>query len=89
MPAQSEALRAIELIRKSGLAGDADWTAAHEITQAHEGEPLFDAIHACLHRLEGDHGNAAYWDRRAGTHFGKHGPETELEALEALARAEE
>ncbi|MCR9124080.1 MAG: hypothetical protein NXH91_17610 [Phyllobacteriaceae bacterium] len=39
---------------------------AHRIAQAHEGEPLFDWLHALCHRIEGDHGNAAYWYRRAG-----------------------
>jgi hypothetical protein len=42
------------------------WTAAHDICQAHEGEPIFDRIHALIHRIEGDHANARYWYRRAG-----------------------
>lgn len=42
-----------------------DWDGAHRIVQDIDGE---DAawIHAYLHRLEGDLGNAAYWYRRAG-----------------------
>jgi hypothetical protein len=46
-----------------GLRGD--WTVAHEIAQTQEG---VDGawVHAWLHRIEGDHGNAAYWYRRAG-----------------------
>jgi hypothetical protein len=42
-----------------------DWTRAHEIVQDEEG---VDAawVHAYLHRVEGDLGNAGYWYRRAG-----------------------
>lgn len=42
-----------------------DWNAAHEAAQ--EIEDASGAwVHAYLHRKEGDHGNAAYWYRRAG-----------------------
>ncbi len=46
-----------------GLRGE--WGAAHAIVQELEGA---DAawVHAWLHRVEGDLGNAAYWYRRAG-----------------------
>ncbi|GAN53105.1 hypothetical protein [Tanticharoenia sakaeratensis] len=47
-------------------AGRNDWDQAHEIVQAHEGEPSCDLVHAWLHRREGDPGNARYWYRRAG-----------------------
>ena len=42
-----------------------DWDGAHAIVQE---DPTKDAawIHAHLHRIEGDDGNAAYWYRRAG-----------------------
>lgn len=42
-----------------------DWTAAHEIAQSREGTPDYDALHAYLHRVEGDAFNAGYWYRRA------------------------
>jgi hypothetical protein len=42
------------------------WEEAHEIAQAHEGESLFDWLHAVLHKIEGDAGNARYWYGRAG-----------------------
>ena len=42
-----------------------DWTKAHEIAQEHEGEAPCDWVHAYLHRVEGDLGNAGYWYRRA------------------------
>ncbi len=85
MPANSEATRALDLIRQSGFTTGPDWTRAHEIAQDHEGEPIFDAIHALLHRIEGDLPNAAYWDRRAGTDLGGNGPEAELEKLRDMA----
>jgi hypothetical protein len=43
-----------------------DWTKAHEIAQDHEGDAPSDWVHAYLHRVEGDLGNAGYWYRRAG-----------------------
>src|SRR5271154_4413553 len=46
-------------------AAKGDWTRAHEIVQDEAG---VDAawVHAYLHRVEGDFGNAGYWYRRAG-----------------------
>ena len=48
-----------------GLRGRAgDWDAAHELAQAQDdAEGAW--IHAWLHRIEGDLGNAGYWYRRA------------------------
>ncbi len=42
-----------------------DWDRAHEIAQE-AGSREGDWIHAYLHRVEGDLGNAGYWYRRAG-----------------------
>jgi hypothetical protein len=47
-------------------AAKGDWTKAHEVAQSHEGEAPCDWVHAYLHRVEGDLGNAGYWYRRAG-----------------------
>ncbi|KPK07062.1 MAG: hypothetical protein AMJ64_07525 [Betaproteobacteria bacterium SG8_39] len=47
-------------------AGEGDWHGAHEIVQQHEGDAYADWIHAVLHRIEGDLGNARYWYRRSG-----------------------
>jgi hypothetical protein len=44
------------------LAGD--WQAAHAIVQEHEDDPVASWIHAVVHRMEGDLGNARYWYRR-------------------------
>jgi hypothetical protein len=43
-----------------------EWTKAHEVVQGHEGEAACDWVHAYLHRVEGDLGNAGYWYRQAG-----------------------
>ena len=45
-----------------GLRGD--WDAAHELAQAQDDEEGA-WVHAWLHRIEGDMGNAEYWYRRA------------------------
>lgn len=47
-------------------AGRGEWELAHETVQADEGDPGCDWVHAHLHRVEGDAGNARYWYRRAG-----------------------
>jgi hypothetical protein len=45
-----------------GLRGD--WDAAHELAQAQD-DADGALVHAWLHRIEGDLGNADYWYRRA------------------------
>ncbi len=45
-------------------AANGDWDRAHDLTQP--GGAALDWVHAYLHRVEGDLGNAAYWYRRAG-----------------------
>lgn len=47
-------------------AGKGGWERAHELAQEGEGSAACDWVHAYLHRVEGDLGNAAYWYRRAG-----------------------
>lgn len=41
------------------LAGD--WQGAHVIVQDHEADAMAAWIHAVVHRMEGDLGNARYW----------------------------
>ena len=53
-----ELLKAIEL----ALAGK--WDAAHQLVQQYE-DGTAAWIHAVLHKMEGDLGNASYWYRRA------------------------
>ena len=43
-----------------------DWQQAHALIDDLESKPAM-AVHAYLHHKEGDRGNAAYWDRRAGS----------------------
>ena len=52
-------LQAVEL----ALAGK--WDAAHEVVQQYEDDATAAWIHAVLHKVEGDLGNARYWYRRA------------------------
>lgn len=87
MPAQSDALEALRLIRESAFKTGPAWEKAHEIAQTREGMPVFDAIHALLHRIEGDTANAGYWDRRAGTDYGDGGPEAEFGKIVEMARS--
>ena len=42
-----------------------DWDAAHHAAQAQDDEAGA-WVHAYLHRVEGNEGNAGYWYRRAG-----------------------
>jgi hypothetical protein len=57
---QANLLQAVEL----ALAGD--WEGAHRIAQEHEGDPTANWLHAVVHRIEGDLGNARYWYGRCG-----------------------
>jgi hypothetical protein len=60
------ASRASALTQALCRAREGDWHGAHEIVQQHEGDAHADWIHAVLHRIEGDLGNARYWYRRSG-----------------------
>ena len=46
-------------------AGKGKWDAAHRIAQDHNDRDSA-WVHAYLHRVEGDLGNAGYWYRQAG-----------------------
>ncbi|MBV8914988.1 MAG: hypothetical protein JOZ05_18355, partial [Acetobacteraceae bacterium] len=46
-------------------AARGDWDRAHACAQEDEGGPA-DWVHAYLHRVEGDLGNARYWYAQAG-----------------------
>ncbi len=47
-------------------AARGDWDRAHGCAQDGEGQGDCDWVHAYLHRVEGDLGNAGYWYRQAG-----------------------
>ena len=55
-----------DLRRAVELAVAGSWDEAHEIVQRDEADPTAAWIHAVLHKIEGDLGNARYWYRRAG-----------------------
>ncbi|WIY23676.1 hypothetical protein [Parasedimentitalea psychrophila] len=59
-------LDALNLIKTGSFLPGKEMEKAHEISQKHEGVPLFDWVHALVHRAEGDDANAGYWYRRAG-----------------------
>ncbi len=54
-----------------------NWNAAHDIAQDID-TPTGSWIHALLHLIEGDTGNAGYWFRRAGK------PVRSMDEIEAL-----
>ena len=58
-PGLSEELRSLWFTKRG------DWEAAHNIAQEID-TPMGSWIHALLHLIEGDIGNAGYWYARAG-----------------------
>jgi hypothetical protein len=58
-----------DLTRAVDLAIGGEWQAAHAIVQQNEEDPTSCWIHAVLHKIEGDAGNARYWYRRAGQSY--------------------
>ena len=63
-------------------ASKGEWNQAHKIVQD---EPTADAawVHAHLHRVEGDLGNAGYWYRRAARPVAAGSLDTEWEGIAA------
>lgn len=59
-------LQALWWLKKGELATGPEWGKAHELCQQNEGEHAHDLVHALVHWIEGDMGNAGYWYRRAG-----------------------
>ena len=73
-----------DLIRAVDLALAGEWNAAHEIAQQDETDPTFCWVHAVLHKIEGDAGNARYWYRLAGQAYEAYAdPKAELAAIKA------
>lgn len=67
---------------EQAVAGD--WRAAHAVVQEREGDETADWIHAVVHRMEGDLGNARYWYARCGREL-REGVSTEAELREIEA----
>ena len=63
-------------------AAKGDWDKAHKIVQD-EGDADAAWVHAYLHRVEGDLGNAGYWYRQAGQPVAKDSLEAEWERIAA------
>jgi hypothetical protein len=63
-------------------AAKGDWDQAHKIVQD-ESDKDSAWVHAYLHRLEGDLGNAGYWYRQAGQPVAKDSLEAEWERIVA------
>ncbi|MCU0791824.1 MAG: hypothetical protein MUE42_02985 [Opitutaceae bacterium] len=66
--AEAEVAARGEALRALWLEARGRWDAAHVAAQraGDEGDRAGDWVHAYLHRVEGDEGNAAYWYARAG-----------------------
>jgi hypothetical protein len=66
------------------LAMAGKWDAAHQIVQQYEDDAPAAWIHAVLHKMEGDLGNARYWYRHADRmdHVADE-PRAELAAIQA------
>jgi hypothetical protein len=63
-------------------AAKGNWDQAHKIVQDEDsGDAAW--VHAYLHRVEGDLGNAGYWYRQAGKPVAKDSLESEWEAMVA------
>jgi len=68
------------------LAGD--WQGAHLVAQDREHDDLANWLHAIVHRMEGDLGNARYWYGRCGRTFRPEVPTaTELTELRSALEA--
>ena len=76
-----------ELLQAIELAQAGKWDAAHEVVQQYEDDANAAWIHAVLHKIEGDLGNARYWYRRADR-FGHVAdePRAELASIQAELR---
>lgn len=80
---RDELRKALEL----ALAGK--WDAAHDLVQQYESDATASWIHAVLHKIEGDLGNAQYWYRRAGRiEHAEDEPRAELVTIHAELQAD-
>jgi hypothetical protein len=73
-----------ELLRAIDLALAGQWDAAHQVVQQCEDDGTASWIHAVLHKIEGDPGNARYWYHCANRlpHVADE-PKAELAAIKA------
>jgi len=72
------------LLEAINLALTGDWQAAHVIVQDYDADPTAAWIHAVVHRMEGELGNARYWYGRCGRRLRERLPvEAELREIRA------
>jgi hypothetical protein len=72
------------LLEAVDLALDGDWQEAHRIVQDHDADEVAAWIHAVVHRMEGDTGNARHWYRRCGRELRESvSTDTELREIKA------
>jgi hypothetical protein len=69
-------------LRALWWAAKGNWDAAHKIAQDEDDKDSA-WVHAYLHRVEGDLGNAGYWYRLAGKPVATGSLETEWEGMVA------
>ena len=75
----------VALVRAVDLALAGNWEAAHAIAQQDEEDATSCWVHAVLHKIEGDAGNARYWYARAGQSYEAFAdPKAELAAIKAV-----
>lgn len=80
MARQPEA--ASELTRALDAAQTGEWSRAHGIVQAHDGDPLANWLHARHHKVEGNARNARYWYAKSPMNYERFAdPELELQAI--------
>ena len=70
-----------ELLQAIELAQAGKWDSAHEVVQQYEDDANAAWIHAVLHKIEGDLGNARYWYRRADRPVAQVGLDQEWQAI--------
>ena len=79
--ATSEDVRA-ELMKALDAALAGDWNAAHDIVQRYDTIPAANWLHAVLHKIEGDAGNARYWYAKTHMDYERFAdPKVELRAI--------
>ena len=55
-----------ELLKAVELALAKEWEGAHNLVQQYDNDSTAGWVHAVLHKIEGDLGNARYWYRYSG-----------------------
>ncbi len=79
--ADSDTIRA-DLMTALDHALAGRWDAAHAIVQRHEESAIANWLHAVLHKIEGDAGNARYWYAKTHMDYERFAdPKVELRAI--------